>query len=65
MKLLKAIFDGGETTALSARALTLEELHSASGRRLVLLLVRIDPNESPPREDFLAAAAAAAARYQY
>jgi hypothetical protein len=45
----------------SARRIEVDELYSATGRRLVLLLVDIDPAELPPRQDFLAAAA----RYQY
>ena len=40
----------------SARAIRLQELHNARGRRLIMLLVSIDPGELPQRVDVVTAA---------
>lgn len=40
----------------SARAIRLQELHNARGRRLVMLLISIDPGELPERLDVVTAA---------
>jgi len=40
----------------SAREIRFQELHNARGRRLVMLMIAIDPGELPLREDVITAA---------